>query len=95
RFLGGGFMAAPNAEVNDGLLDLLVMKDSGSFKMLDELVNVKSGTYAAEDNIIYSQAKKVLIKSTERQVTVTIDGEPIGVLPAAFQVMPKVLNVVY
>lgn len=95
RFLGGGFMAAPNAEVNDGLLDLLVMKDSGSFKMLDELVNVKSGTYAAEDNILYSQAKKVLIKSTERQVTVTIDGEPIGVLPAAFQVMPKVLNVVY
>jgi YegS/Rv2252/BmrU family lipid kinase len=95
RFLGGGFMAAPNALVNDGRLDLLVMKDSGSFKMLDELVNVKGGTYAAEDNILYSQARKVLIKSKERQVTVTVDGEPIGVLPGTFQVMPQALNVVY
>ncbi|MGI0025438.1 MAG: diacylglycerol/lipid kinase family protein [Nitrososphaera sp.] len=84
RFLGGGFMAAPDAEMNDGLLDLVVMKDSGSFKMLDELVNVMSGTYASEDNILYSKARKVLIKSKERQVTVTIDGEPIGVLPASF-----------
>ncbi|HEV8387708.1 MAG TPA: diacylglycerol kinase family protein [Nitrososphaera sp.] len=94
RFLGGGFMAAPSAEVNDGLLDLVVMKDSGSFKMLDELVNVKGGTYASEDNILYSKAKNVLIKSKERQVTVTIDGEPAGVLPVAFQVLPRVLNVV-
>jgi YegS/Rv2252/BmrU family lipid kinase len=94
KFLGGGFMAAPEAEVTDGLLDLVVMKDSGSFKMLDELVNVKGGTYAAEDNILYSKAKKIVIRSSERQVTVTIDGEPIGVLPATFQVMPKALNVV-
>ena len=94
KFLGGGFMAAPEAEVADGLLDLVIMKDSGSFKMLDELVNVKGGTYEAENNILYSKAKKVVIKSNERQVTATIDGEPIGVLPAIFQVMPKALNVV-
>lgn len=94
RFLGGGFMAAPNAEVDDGLLDFVVLKDSGSIKMLDELVNVKSGEYAAEDNILYSKAKKVLITSKERQVALTIDGEPIGVLPASFQVLPKVLQVV-
>jgi YegS/Rv2252/BmrU family lipid kinase len=94
RFLGGGFRAAPDAEVNDGLLDFLVMKDSGSFKMLDELANLKSGTYGSEDNILYSKAKKVLVKSKERQVTVTMDGEPVGILPASFQVMPHALNVV-
>jgi YegS/Rv2252/BmrU family lipid kinase len=94
RFLGGGFMAAPEAEVNDGLLDLVIMKDSGSFKMLDELVNVKGGNYESEDNILYTKAKKVLIKSNERPVTVTLDGEPIGVLPATFQVLPRVLNVI-
>ena len=87
-------MAAPEAEVNDGLLDLVIMKDSGSFKMLDELVNVKGGNYESEDNILYTKAKKVLIKSNERPVTVTLDGEPIGVLPATFQVLPRVLNVI-
>ncbi len=94
KYLGGGFMAAPDAEVDDGLMDLLIMKDSGSLKMLDELVNVKSGDYTSEDNILYSKAKKVVIRSTERDVTVTIDGEPIGILPARFQVLPKALNVV-
>lgn len=94
RFLGGGFMAAPEAEVNDGLMDFVVMKDSGSIKMLDELINIKSGSYAEEDNILYSKAKKVLITSKERRVAVTLDGEPVGVLPAGFQVLPKALQVV-
>lgn len=94
KFLGGGFMAAPEASVSDGLLDLLILKDSGSLKMLDELVNIKTGNYAGEDNILYAKAKKVLIKSKERKVTVTIDGEPVGILPAAFQMLPKALTVV-
>jgi YegS/Rv2252/BmrU family lipid kinase len=94
KFLGGGFMAAPEASVSDGLLDLVVMKDSGSLKMLDELVNLKTGSYDGEDNILYAKAKKVVMKSNERKVTVTIDGEPVGILPAAFQVLPKALTVV-
>ncbi len=61
KFLGGGFMAAPEADMADGLLDLMVLKDSGSLKMLDELTNLKTGHYAGEDKILYSKAKKVLI----------------------------------
>jgi diacylglycerol kinase family enzyme len=38
--------------------------------------------------------KKVLLKSKERKVTVTIDGEPIGILSAKFRVFPKALIVV-
>jgi diacylglycerol kinase (ATP) len=94
KFLGGGFMAAPEASMSDSLLDLVVLKDSGSLKMLDELANIKTGNYAGEDNILYSKAKKVLIRSMERKVTVTIDGEPIGILPATFQVFPKALTIV-
>jgi YegS/Rv2252/BmrU family lipid kinase len=94
KFLGGGFMAAPEASVADGLLDLIIMKDSGSFKMLDELINIKTGNYDGENNILYAKARKVVIKSNERRVTVTIDGEPAGILPATFQVLPKALKVV-
>jgi diacylglycerol kinase (ATP) len=94
KFLGGGFLAAPRADVSDGLLDFVVLKDSGSLKMLDELVNIKTGNYSNDDNILYAQARRVTIKSKERNVTVTIDGEPIGILPARFQVLPGALNVV-
>jgi diacylglycerol kinase family enzyme len=94
KFLGGGFMAAPNANMSDGLLDFVIMKDSGSFKMLDELVNLKSGDHFGDDNIMYAQAKTVSIKSKERDVTVTLDGEPIGILPADFRVIHNALNVI-
>ena len=43
--------------------------------------------------MFYRQAKKVLIKSKERNVTVAIDGKPIGILPATFQVLENVLTV--
>src|ERR687893_2804725 len=91
-FLGGGFKAAPHANMSDGLLDLVVLKDSGSLKMIDELINMKDGDYKEEDNIIYRQVRKVTITSKERDVTVTVDGEPIGILPATFEVIPQALT---
>lgn len=93
KFLGGGFKAAPKADMADGLLDVVVLKDSGSLKVLDELVNMKEGDYQEEDKIFYGQTKKVTIKSKERDVTVTVDGEPIGILPATFEVVPNALTI--
>ena len=76
--------------------------------MLDEFVKMRGGDdnsnnnsangneYTDDDNILYTRAKKVSIKSKEQEkndVTVVIDGEPIGVLPATFQIHPNALNV--
>jgi diacylglycerol kinase (ATP) len=97
KYLGGGFTAAPQASVSDGLLDILILKNSGSFKMLEEFISMKNGDYTSDDkDILYKKAKNVSIKLKEkkkkRDVTVTIDGEPIGVLPATFQVHKHALN---
>src|SRR5918996_1437581 len=93
QFLGGGFKVAPHASMSDGLLDLVIVKDSGSLKMVDELINMKDGDYKEEDNITYRQTTKVYLMSKERDVTVTVDGEPIGILPATFEVIPHALTV--
>jgi diacylglycerol kinase (ATP) len=93
KFLGGGFKAAPRADFSDGLLDVIILKSSGSFKMLDDLVDIKEGDYSTEEDIIYKQAKTVSITSKERNVTVAVEGEPIGILPATFQVLPKALTI--
>jgi diacylglycerol kinase (ATP) len=70
--------------MSDSLLDVVILKDSGSLKMLDEFVNLKSGDHFDDDNIVYAQAKTVSIKSKERDVTVTLDGEPIGIYQLTF-----------
>lgn len=94
KFLGGGFKAAPNANVSDGLLDAIILKDADSLKMIDELANIKTGDYSNEADIFYKQVKKISINSKERDVTVAIDGEPIGILPATFQVYHNALNII-
>jgi diacylglycerol kinase family enzyme len=103
KFLGGGFKAAPNADVSDGLLDVVILKDSNNIEMISNFINVKKGTYGKEDDVFYAQAKKVLIKPIEeeseentdrkRDVTVTVDGESVGILPATFQVVPNALTI--
>jgi diacylglycerol kinase (ATP) len=93
KFLGGGFKAAPRADFSDGLLDVVILKNSGSLKMLDDFVNIREGDYSKEDDVIYKQAKKVSIISKERNVSVVIDGESVGILPATFQVLPDALAI--
>lgn len=95
NFIGGGFIAAPEAVLSDGLLDVVILRDSGSLKMLDKLANIKTGNYKNEVDVIYKQTRKVSIKSIERDITVAIDGEPIGILPATFQVSEHSLNMLF
>ncbi|HKG70745.1 MAG TPA: diacylglycerol kinase family protein [Nitrososphaeraceae archaeon] len=94
KFLGGGFKAAPEANILDGLLDVVILKESSSLEMIENFLNIKDGNYTNEGDVFYRQAKKVSIKSKEnRDITVTIDGEPIGILPATFEVLQNALTI--
>lgn len=93
RFLAGGFEVAPDAEMNDGFLDVVVVKDSGSLKMLNELPSLRTGEYDRGGNILYWQARDISLESKERDVTVTVDGETIGILPATFTIVRRALTI--
>jgi diacylglycerol kinase (ATP) len=94
KFLGGGFNAAPRASMSDGLLDLIIMKNSGSLKMLQRLVEMKGDSqYTQEEDMLYYQASQVAILPKNRNVTVSLDGEPVGILPAIFKVYHNALTI--
>jgi diacylglycerol kinase (ATP) len=103
KYLGGGLTAAPHASVSDGLLDVVILKNSGSFKMLKEFASMKKNVsdYTSDQNdILYMKAKQVSVKSKEekngknkRDITVTVDGEPVGILPASFRIYQNALTV--
>jgi diacylglycerol kinase family enzyme len=62
--------------------------------MIENFLNIKDGNYTNEGDVFYRQAKKVSIKSKEnKDITVTIDGEPIGILPAIFEVLQNALTI--
>jgi diacylglycerol kinase family enzyme len=92
-YLAGGFRPAYNARMNDGLIDLVTVNDSGSFKFLNSLIDIKREDHSDKQNIIYERAKSIWINSLDKEVTVSVDGEPIGNLPANFHINKGILNV--
>ena len=92
-YLAGGFRPAYNASMNDGLLDLVTVNDSGSFKFLNSLIDIKMDDHSDKQNIIYEQVKTIWINSLDNEVTVSIDGEPLGILPANFHIHKGILKV--
>ncbi|MDP8906922.1 MAG: hypothetical protein M3M88_05325 [Thermoproteota archaeon] len=104
KFLGGGVQAATNAIVDDGLLDIVIIRNSDGFGIVSEIISLKLEDRsksedegeggASRNNVYYTQSRNVSIVTTgDKNVIVTLDGEPVGVLPAFFKIFPNYLNV--
>ncbi len=95
-FLGGGLQAATKADMADGLLDTIIVKNSDNFKILKKLINIKKGeeSIANENDIYYGQSQTVTWRSeSENDITLSVDGEPIGILPAFFRVFHQCIKI--
>ena len=96
RFLGGGFQPATKADMTDGLLDTVIIKNSNSFKILEKFVSIKKGeeSITNQNDIYYGQSQPVaLISDFKNNITVFVDGEPNVILPLFFRVFHQVLKI--
>jgi len=91
RYFGGAMHAAPEAELDDGLLDLLMLKEISVAKFLWHLPKIYKGTHLQIPEIFFQKVRKFTAESSE-QVILDIDGESPGYLAATFEVLPKILN---
>jgi len=90
-YFGGAMYVAPEAELDDGLLDLLILKEISVVKFLWHLPKIYKGTHLKIPEIFFQKVRKFSAESSE-QVFVDIDGESLGNLKATFEVLPKILN---
>lgn len=81
---GGGFRASPNADLQDGWLELLLVKKIGRLRIPGVLAKYKMGTHLACDAVIeslqdvmtYRKAKRVSITPSDgKDAIINIDGE--------------------
>jgi len=78
---GGGMRAAPDALLDDGLLEVVVVEDVGKLGFLTRILpKVFSGKHVYEPGVSVFRAREVSI-SCERPFTMYADGDPIGELP--------------
>lgn len=96
RFFGGGMMVAPNAAVEDGLFDVIVMGGESKGKTLDGMKQLYTGEHLNNPNVRVERAEKVVAvpvaETRGKPVLIETDGESAGRLPATFEILPKALN---
>ena len=93
RYVGGGMYVAPQAELNDSLLDAVIIGDVGKFELLKALPMVYKGTHINHPKVRMEKVSHIIIESSER-ILVYADGELLGEGPASFWLMPAALSVV-
>lgn len=87
---GGGMLIAPGADASDGALDLVIVGDLSRPRLLAEFPRVYAGAHLGRPGVTARRIRRLEARSAER-VYLNIDGEAVGVLPAAFEVLPKAL----
>jgi len=93
QYSGGGIRSGPRARLDDGLLDVVQIGASGMLEKLIGLPKLRSGAFVDRPNVVYRTARRVEAES-EASVPVEVEGEPIGTLPASFEVIGERLRVI-
>jgi len=89
---GGGMRIAPDARLDDGLLDVVVVGDIGKPAFLATFPKVFSGRHLEHPRVSLHRARRVELDG-DRALAVYADGEPSGSLPATFAVQPAAITV--
>jgi diacylglycerol kinase (ATP) len=92
-YYGGGMRILPGAVLDDGALDLCIVGAVSKPAFLRAFPRVFAGTHTTHPKVQMFRAGRVSV-SANRPVQVYADGEPVGPLPAIFDVVPRALAVV-
>ena len=89
--VGGGMKLTPEAEIDDGYLDIIIVNTSNKYELLRLLPLVYSGRHVKSPNVIIRRGRKFKVDSSHR-LRKMADGDIIGTLPMDVEIIPSAMN---
>jgi YegS/Rv2252/BmrU family lipid kinase len=93
RAYGGGMFLLPQAELDDGQLDVLITAEASKLTFLRGLPKVFKGAHL-ESPYVETHRGEVVEVSSDRPFVVYADGDPIGATPMTMRVERRCLKVI-
>lgn len=95
RYYGGGFNPVPEAEPDDGLLDVLVVKKVSLLTAAGVIGKYKRGEYRDLPSLISYHRCRSLTIACEKPAVVNVDGEALFTTQAEIELLPQALRFFY
>jgi diacylglycerol kinase (ATP) len=92
-YYGYGLHIAPDAAVDDGLLDVVILRHAPRRLFFAVMRELPHGTHVRRPHIEVLRGREVRVEA-DREIPVGGDGELIGTLPATIRVLPGALKVI-
>lgn len=95
RYFGGGMKIAPDARLDDGLLDVIALGDLDRATILTRAHRIYGGTHLSMEMVHHARARRITVHPSNATVAIKLelDGEVVGRLPATFEIVPGALRV--
>jgi len=93
KVYGGGMYILPHAELDDGKLDVMLVKRTSKLRCLVELPKVFKGTHVNSEHVKFLRGEEIEV-SADRPFAIYADGDPIGATPAIMRVERRCLRVI-
>ena len=97
RRLGGGFMMAPHAEIDDGLLDLCIADQVSRARIFTLIPYFMKGTQASQKEIKTGRTKRIVVTAVEGVLPAHADGETLCTegQELSIELLPRQIEVLY
>jgi len=94
QYCANKMLIAPDANVNDGLLNAIIVSNLSKYEMLKIRPRLYNGSHINCPKVREIKTKMISIES-DKTLPVEADGEFLGECPASFRIIPSALNVVF
>jgi diacylglycerol kinase (ATP) len=94
RYFGGGMKICPDAGLDDGQLDLVMVGDFTRADVLKKINRLYGGTHIDLDDVESARVRHLVVEPVDpdNRIPIELDGETPGTLPATFEVLPGALR---
>ena len=90
--LGGGMKITPDALIDDGVLDVMIVKPLSRVAFLRIFPRVFRGEHTSDPRVVMRRARRIRIE-VDAPIVAYADGERMGPLPVELDVEPRALRV--
>jgi diacylglycerol kinase (ATP) len=91
RYFGGGMHVAPNAVLDDGQFDVVIIGETGRTRALTGISSLYRGRHLSRREVEVYRARTVRVTCDGEPMLFDVEGEQVGATPATLTCLPDAI----